>query len=91
MSIYINLDNDDSLHIVPIGGHYQVMRYSDGKTPEPVGIKHETFLGAFDEFRHVELSSKEQCTLEEIKNSILSTNAKILEFFELNSEHLATL
>lgn len=97
-NICIALDCGATLEIMPIGNRFQVVEvlgdqddtYGRQKTRD-VGRLHSTVWGALEEVRRFDLAQYEMLSLEELFSAVKSTNAKITEFFELNSEHLATL
>ncbi|BFU60735.1 MULTISPECIES: hypothetical protein [Rodentibacter] len=85
------LDCGATLQIMSIGERYQTIEVIDDKSARKVGKLHNTIWGALDEVRKFELTAYERNTLEEIRDSLASTNAKITEYFELHSEYLAAL
>lgn len=90
--ICFELDCGVTLQILPIGERFQTLEMiEDTKHARKIGALHSTIWGALDEVRKFELTAYERNTLDEIKDSLVSTNEKITEYFAMHSEYLAEL
>lgn len=80
-TIIFELSCGSTVQILKVGDWFQLAELFNYKPARLVGGLHSKILGALDEVREFDLTKKERNTLEEIKNSIVSTNNAILDIF----------
>lgn len=90
-NMIFELSSGATVQVLKIGDRFQVAEVFDYKPAKLVGGLHGDISSVLDEIWEFDLTHKERNTLMEIKDSLVSINKKITEYFAMHSEYLAEL
>ena len=80
-----------TLCILPVFDVYQLVQIENDQVVQSIGGLHSTIVDAVDAAVDFDLIQKERNTLDEIRNSVISTHNAILDLLKQHSEYLANL